>query len=181
MLLTDPRLRFARDLIGHWLDIRGGALVPADEDLDPREVVRSLDSIAIADLTQPRQLVFALAGAGVRRRFGRDIRRVNWVDLVPPLLGEAGQRALDRVRRVPCGYYHSFSVARDGAPAVTAETVVLPLRHRPAAVPVAVIGMTRELDGSAGSAPAGWLHPLARVERYRYELVDIGAGGARGD
>jgi hypothetical protein len=27
MQLYDPKLKFARDLIGHWLGIRGGALV----------------------------------------------------------------------------------------------------------------------------------------------------------
>lgn len=176
MLLSDLRLRFARDLIGHWLDIRGGALVPLDEDIDPRELARCFDSLAIADLTEPGRVIFELAGARVSRRFGHDIRHVNWLDLVPPPLGKVGERAREQIRSVPCGYYHKFTAARDGAPMVTAETLVLPLRHRIAAVPSSVIGITREFDGGAGNPPAGWLTPSARVEHYFHELVDIGAG-----
>lgn len=175
MFLSDLRLRFARDLIGHWLDIRGGALVPLDEDLDPRELVRCLDYIGIADLTHPGQVIIELAGAGISHRFGRDIRLVNWLDLVPPVLGEAGERAREQIRSVPCGYYHKFRAARDGAPAMTAETLVLPLRHRIAGVPRTVIGITRDFD-RGGNPPAGWLTPSTRIEHFFHELVDIGAG-----
>ena len=74
MVLSDRRLRFARDLIEHWLHIRRGALVPRDEDLDPP----CFENIAIADLTQPTQVIFELAGARVSRRSDRDLRHVNW-------------------------------------------------------------------------------------------------------
>jgi hypothetical protein len=90
MLLFDRRLRFARALTEHWLEIRGGAMVPLDEDIDPRALVGCFNFIGIADLMQPAQVIIELAGAGMRRRFGRDIRDVDWVDLVPPALGEAG-------------------------------------------------------------------------------------------
>ena len=172
MLLSDLRLKFARELIGHWLDIRGGALVPLGEDMDPRELLRGCDNLAIADLTHPAELNIELAGAGVKRRYGRDIRRVNWLDLVPPTLGEAGERARESVRSVPCGFYYKFVVARDGAPAVTAETLVLPLRHRSVAVPHEVVATTRE----GGAPPTGWLVPSARLQDLFDELVDIGAG-----
>jgi hypothetical protein len=176
MFLSDLRLKFARDLIGHWLDIRGGALVPLDEDVDPRELLRCFDYIGIADLTQPAQVIVELAGAGFNRRFGRDIRRLNWLDLVPPTLGDAGQRARECIRAVPCGYYHHFTAARDGAPAVTAETLALPLRERIAAVPDAVITISRNVGEGTENPPAGWLTPSARIEHIFAELVDIGAG-----
>ncbi len=173
MLLSDLRLKFARDLIGHWLEIRRGALVPLEEDIDPRELVHFFDDLAIFDLTQPAQVTFGLAGGAVSRRFGRDIRRLNWLDLVPPTLGETGARARERIRSVPCGFYHRFTAACEDVPAVTAETLVLPLRRRITAVPHAVIGVTRDIGGS-GNSPAGWLTPSARVEHYFSELVDIG-------
>ena len=176
MLLSDLRLKFARELIGHWLDIRGGAVVPLEEAIDPREVVRCFDNIGIIDLARPAQVIFELAGASVSRRFDRDIRHVNWVDLVPTILGDTGKRAREQIRSVPCGYYHKFTGAGDGSVTVTAETLVLPLRHRVAGVPTAVIGITHEFDGSGGNPPAGWLHPLTHVEQYVHELVDIGAG-----
>lgn len=175
MLLSDLRLKFARDLIGHWLDIRAGALVPLEADIDPRELLHCFDYTAIADLTQPAKVIFDLAGVGVGRRFGRDIRHVNWVDLVPETIGDAGIRARERIRSSPCGFYHKLTVALEGAPAVTTETLMLPLRHRRGAVPHAVIGMTREAGGGADGTPAGWLTPSVRVEHYFSELVDIGA------
>jgi hypothetical protein len=176
MLLFDRRLRFARALTEHWLEIRGGAMVPLDEDIDPRALVGCFNFIGIADLMQPAQVIIELAGAGMRRRFGRDIRDVDWVDLVPPALGEAGKRARARIRSVPCGYYHQFTALCDHAAAVTVETLVLPLRRRIAAAPDAVIAITRDVDRDTGSPPTGWLTPSTRVEVYVYELVDLGAG-----
>ena len=157
MLLSDLRLKFARDLIGHWIDIRGGALVPLDEDIDPRVLLRSFDYIAIADLSQPAQVNLELVGAGLSRRYGRDIRNVDWMDLVPPALGAAATRARERIRSVPCGAYYKFTASREGAAAMTAETLALPLRRRIAALPHAVIAITRDVGGADGGPPFGWL------------------------
>jgi hypothetical protein len=179
MLLSDRRLKFARNLIEHWLDIRRGALVPRDEDLDPRELVRCFRDIGIADLTQPAQLVFELAGDGVSRRFDRDLRHVDWLDLVPAVLGDAGERARSQICGVPCGYYHKITAARDDAAAIVAETLVLPLRRRLDMIPAAVIGITRDFDGSGVSPPPGWLHRSTRIQHYLHELVDIGAGATK--
>lgn len=176
MFLFDPRLKFARNRIEHWLEIRRGALVPRDEDLDPRQLVRSFEHIGIADLTQSAQVVFDLAGSRLRRRFNRDIRHVNWADLVPAVLGKAGERAREQIRDLPCGYYHRFTVVSDHTPSITAETLVLPLRRRFDMIPAAVIGITCDFDISGASPPAGWLHRSARIEQYLHELVDIGAG-----
>jgi hypothetical protein len=176
MFLFDPRLRFGRPLIEHWLEIRGGATVPLDEDIDPRALVHCFNFIGIADLVQPAQVIIELAGAGMSRRFGRDIRHVDWIDLVPSVLGEAGKRARTQIRSVPCGFYHQFTALCDHAPAVTVETLVLPLRRRIAAAPDAVIAITRDVDRDTGSPPTGWLTPSTRVEVYVYELVDLGAG-----
>lgn len=176
MFLFDPRLKFARDLIEHWLEIRRSALVPRDEELDPRQLVRSFEHIGIADLTQPAQVVFELAGSRLSRRFNRDIRHVNWTDLVPTALGKAGERAREQIRHLPCGYYHRFIVVSDHTPSITAETLVLPLRRSFDMIPAAAIGITFDFDSSGASPPAGWLHRSARLERYLYELVDIGAG-----
>jgi hypothetical protein len=120
MLLSDQQLKFVRDLIGHWLDVRRGALVPLEDDIDPCELLRWFDCIAIAHVRQPSQVMVELAGAAVNRRFGRDIRRTNWMDLVPPTLGDPGERAREQIRRVPCGFYHKFTVAEVGLPALTA-------------------------------------------------------------
>jgi hypothetical protein len=173
MLIIDLRLKFARDLVAHWLDIRHGALVPLEEDLDPRALLPWLSNIGIISLTHPSKLIIELAGAAVRRRFGREIHHANWVELVPPTLGDAGQRARERIRRVPCGFYHKFTVARNGADAFTAEALALPLRHRNAPFPHAVIGITREFGKKNARTPAGWLTPSAHVAHYLMEFVDL--------
>lgn len=173
MLLFDLRLKFARDLIGHWLDIRHGALVPLEADVDPRALQGQLSQIGVVDLTQSSRLVMEQAGGALRRRFGREIRHMNWVELVPPVLGDAGQRARDHVRRVPCGFYHKFTVAHDATNGVTAETLLLPMRRQNAFLPHAAIGMTREFGKDGARTPAGWLTPTVPIEHYHREFVDL--------
>ena len=173
MLLFDLRLKFARELIGHWLEIRRGALVPLEADLDPRALLPSLERIGIIDLTRPRKLIIEQAGASMRRRFGCEIRHRDWLELVPPIIGEAGQRARERIRTAPCGFYHRFTIARDGTGKVTGEALVLPLRSRNATLPHAVIGMTREVGTGSHGTPPGWLAPSAPVAQYVMEFVEI--------
>jgi hypothetical protein len=174
MLISDLRLKFARDLIGHWLDIRGAALVPAEEDIDPRQLLSCLDQIAIINLANSPKMTVEMAGSVMTRRYGHDIRHLNWVDLVPAVLGDIGQRARERIRKLPCGFYHKVTVGSH-ADAVTAEALVLPLRHRRDSVPHAVIGATHDQGKPGDNAPAGWLKPSAHVAHYIVDLVDIGA------
>ncbi|HWI27564.1 MAG TPA: PAS domain-containing protein [Stellaceae bacterium] len=174
MLLFDLRLKFARALIWHWLEIRGGARVPLEVDLDPRALLPCLTAIGIIDLTRPSKLMIAQAGGTLRRRFGRDVRHMNWTELVPPTLGDAGQQACERVRRTPCGFYHKFTVVPEGMEAVTAETLVLPLMARNAPLPHAAIGMTREFGTEESThTPPGWLTPSVPLAHYTMDFVDI--------
>jgi hypothetical protein len=69
---------------------------------------------------------------------------------------------------MPCAYYHSFTVSRADAPAVTVETLALPLRRRFAAVPGAVIVVTQD-----DSAETGWLTASARLAHFSCKFVDL--------
>lgn len=177
MLLNDPRLHFARDLIRHWHLVRGHELVPLDGDLDPRELVPCLKHLAIANLA-PQKVIFDLAGATMTGRFGRELRlrHVNWIDLVPPILGAAGEHARERICNVPCGYYHRFTATRESMRAVTVETLALPLRRHGGSAPDAVIAFSCEDYAGASIPPTGWLVPSAHVIYFISDLVDIGAG-----
>jgi hypothetical protein len=175
VLLSDRRLKFADELIMHWLDIRGDALVPLEEDIVPNALQHCFDRVGIADLSQPAQVIFEVAGAEVSRRFGRNIARLNWVDLVPPAVAEVGVRAREKILGVPCGFYHEIVARRGRGRKVAAESLVLPLRRADAVKPDALIGITRE-DRDGVITPAGWLDPSAQIEHYACEYVDIGAG-----
>jgi hypothetical protein len=168
MNLYDTRLDFARRLIRHWLDIRGGALVPLEAEIDPNELAPIFDSLGMIDLGLPSHMAIEFAGERLRKRFGRDLEQVNWLDLVPSAVREAGKIARERARRMPCAYYHSFTVTRADAPAVTVETLALPLRRRFAAVPGAVIVVTQD-----DSVDMGWLTASARVNHFSCKFIDL--------
>jgi hypothetical protein len=173
MNLYDTRLDFARCLVRHWIDLRGGALLPLEADIDPNELAPICDSLGILDLRLPSRLGFELAGERVRKRFGRDVDQVNWLDLVPPALAEPGKIAREHARTLPCAYYRRFTVSRGDAPAVMTEALVLPLRRRIAAIPDAAIGVIHDYTADGTDAPAGWLTPSARVAEFFDELIDI--------
>src|SRR5580658_1378017 len=168
MNLYDTRLDFARGLIRHWLDIRGGALVPLEAEIDPNELAPIFDSLGMIDLGLPYHMAVEFAGERLRKRFGRDLQQVNWLDLVPPAVRDAWKSARAGARRMPFADYHSFTVSRADAPAVTVETLALPLRRRFAAVPGAVIVVTQD-----DSAETGWLTASARLAHFSCKFVDL--------
>ena len=54
MLLDDPSLSFASDLIAHWTEIRGSGLVPFDIQIDPTKMIRSVPFITITKISGPK-------------------------------------------------------------------------------------------------------------------------------
>ena len=79
MLLDDPRLNFASDLIAHWTEIRGSGLVPFDIRIDPAKMIGAVPYISITRFTGPQTAEFRLTEFGLRRRHGRDITRTNFL------------------------------------------------------------------------------------------------------
>ena len=75
MLLDDPRLSFASDLIAHWTEIRGSGLVPFDIQIDPTKMIRSVPFITIANMSDPQAIEMELAEFGtastIRSRYYR--------------------------------------------------------------------------------------------------------------
>lgn len=72
MLLDDPRLNFASELILHWTRMRGSGLVPPAEYIDPEEMIGSVPFITIAEICHVETAKIQLAEAGLERRFGQD-------------------------------------------------------------------------------------------------------------
>lgn len=174
MLLNDSRLRFARELIGHWMQIRRGKLVPLEEDIDPRELVGLFPWITIADLSEPETATLQVVGAGVARRFATDLRKANWLDFFPPEIRRSAAIAKDLLITVPCGVYYRYRLSVGGAALLAAETVGLPLRTRASPRPNTAIALTHDL--LCGSPVSPFSVDARTMDEFSAEFVDIGAG-----
>lgn len=175
MLLDDPRLSFASELIAHWTEIRGSSLVPFDMQIDPAKMIRSVPFITMANVADPRAIVMELAESGLHRRYGRDIRGSNLYDFIAPLYRRAVERGIGLILSVPCGMYHQYRVSSaDEAIVSEGETLSLPLRSTSSESPDKTIALTRHisLKGVADPAFSGRCQMIPLL----WHFVDIGAG-----
>lgn len=174
MLLSDPQLRFARDLVAHWSYIRQGALVPFEEDLDPRALMTSMPFITIAALAQPTGVTLELVFPQLSRRYGKDMRKADYFDLIPPERRAAAEEVKRLLIDTPCGVYLRFAIWAGSVRVVEAQRLSLPLRRRHEAVPGFSIALTSDRDGN--SLPDLAPGTPRRIEAIFAEFVDIGAG-----
>jgi hypothetical protein len=91
MQLIDPRLEFAKPLIDHWCSIRGGELVPRQENLRPTTLQQILPMMQLLDISTAREAFIALMGkrissccramVAMRRKLNDQIRlhRQTWL------------------------------------------------------------------------------------------------------
>ena len=144
MPLDDPSLSFASDLIAHWTEIRGSGLVPFDIRVDPTKMIRSVPFITIAKISNPE--VSQLMELGLHRRYGRDITRANWFELLAPQHRESVKEVTRLLLSVPCGLYYKLRVSSDDQTVSEGETLVLPLRSISSESPdMAIISHGRHL------------------------------------
>lgn len=68
--LTAPQ----RELVNHWYECRAGARLPTRECLDPGAIRSHLAAISIVEVQPSGQVRFRLAGSGLRRILGREMR-----------------------------------------------------------------------------------------------------------
>jgi len=173
MLLHDPKLAFAQDLIGHWTTIRGSALVPLKDRIDPSEMRRVLPFIMIMDVSEPDAPMVRLAGTALRPRYGQEITGTDWSKFTMPENRPRMRAIITMLTSQPCGLYYRFKASADGDIMREAETVALPLLTQEAGPPSMMIGLTRDiaLRGIAGPGL-----DAARLDALVAEFIDIGAG-----
>ncbi len=106
MLLDDPRLNFASELILHWTKMRGSGLVPPAEYIDPEEMIGSVPFITIAEICNVETAKIQLAEAGLERRFGQDLRHANWFEFIDAAHRGAAEQARRSFIALPCGIYY---------------------------------------------------------------------------
>jgi hypothetical protein len=174
MLLADPRLRFARDLVAHWTHIRQAGLVPFEEDIDPRALMPAMPFITITAVGQPSGVTLELVFPEISRRYGKDMRKADHFDHIPPQRRAAAEEAKRLFVSVPCGAYLHFAIWAGSVRIVEARRLSLPLCRRPETVPSLSISLSCDLDGKSLPDPAPGTP--RRLERIFAEFVDIGAG-----
>ncbi len=173
MLLNDPRLAFAQELIGHWTRVRGDDLVPLKDQIDPGEMRRALPFIMIMDVARPEAPAVRLAGTGLRPRYGQEITGTDWSRFIMPENRPRMRAVIGLLTSKPCGIFYRFKVSGVGNVMREAETVALPLREQEAGAPSLIIGITRDI-AMRGDADASSLEP-AKLEALAAEFIDIGA------
>jgi hypothetical protein len=171
MQLSDQRLNFARDLVFHWSDIRGGVLVPSELDLDLRELQRIIPTLAIMDSAPDASIVVVMGQDRVEPNLWPAVRDANWFDLIPPEARDLAVRARTKLIETPCGVYYRYVASGAGDFFQEAEALVLPMRTENIKAPstISVTNLVRKrgkLD----------LRRPAKVEKLKLEYVDIGAG-----
>jgi hypothetical protein len=93
MDLSDQRLRFARDLVFHWSDVRrrDRVLVPSERNLDFPALDRILPKLSIMDsLAYDASIVVFMGRDRSETALVRGIKKANWFHLIPPEAKELG-------------------------------------------------------------------------------------------
>ena len=62
------------ELVRHWYECRNGQALPEREGLDPGAIRAHLASISIVEMEPEGQVRFRLAGSGLRKILGREMR-----------------------------------------------------------------------------------------------------------
>jgi hypothetical protein len=171
MQLNDERLSFARDLVLHWSDIRGGVLVPSELDLDLRELQRIMPTLSIMDSAPDASIVVVMGQDRVEPDLWPAFRDANWYDLIPPEARDLAARARKKLIETPCGVYYHYLASGAGDFFQEAEALVLPMRTENIKAPstISVTNMVRKRGRLDLSRPA-------KVEKLQLDYVDIGAG-----
>jgi len=172
MQLIDPRLEFAKPLIDHWCSIRGGELVPREENLRPTILQQILPMTQILDISKPGEAYIALMGKRIRSRYPPDrVRPRDWYSVLPKEAVEEARKMTRRLADTPCGIYYRYRLVDSDLELEEGEALALPmitLKHR--SKPSAWISLLNV----AGSDKL--VSPPASLGSLTIEYVDIGAG-----
>jgi hypothetical protein len=175
MELYDHRLRFARDLVSHWSDVRGRdrVLVPSERDLDFRELERILPKLSIMDSYAPDDLIVMFMGRDrIEPDLAQAIKRTNWFDLIPPEVRELAKDARKKLLETPCGVYYHYVGSGPDDFFQEGETLVLPICKGDSKTPsstISVRNVMRRQGNVDRSRPP-------KLEKLQLDYVDIGAG-----
>ncbi|RIJ14508.1 PAS domain-containing protein [Henriciella mobilis] len=63
-----------REIVSHWYEVKGDRLVPGKADIDPGALRAHLASISIVEVDFRGQARFRIAGSGLRRILGGEMR-----------------------------------------------------------------------------------------------------------
>jgi hypothetical protein len=170
MHLYDQRLSFALDLILHWSDIRGRALVPLKRDLDLRDLQRIIPRLTIMDTrAQDVSIVGFMGRDRLEPGLWPTVRGTNWHDLIPLEARELAARARKKRIETPCGVYYHYTASGADDFLQEAKTLVLPILTETESSTISVTDIVSRRGKLDLSRPT-------KLEQLQLDFVDIGAG-----
>ena len=175
MQLYDQRLRFARDLVLHWSEVRGRdrVLVPSERDLDFSALERILPKLSITDSPTPNAAIVSVMGRDrIEPDLARAIKGANWFDLIPPGARKLAEHTHKKLIETPCGVYYHYAGSGPDDFFQEGETLVLPLCKGDSKTPSSTISVRNVLRRQGNVDPS---RP-PKLEKLRLDYVDIGAG-----
>ncbi len=175
MELSDQRLRFARDLVFHWSDVRrrDRVLVPSERNLDFPALDRILPKLSIMDTLAPDASIVVFMGRDRSETdLAQGIKSANWFQLIPQEARELAEHARTKLIETPCGVYYHYRVSGPDDFFQEAETLVLPICKGDSKTPSSSISVRNVLRKQGDVDPS---RPL-KLEKLQLDYVDIGAG-----
>jgi hypothetical protein len=129
-------------LVDYWSRLRRGQIVPDQADIEPRAIKWALPFVFILEADNPGRPVYRLAGTGLCRRFGFELKGTSFLSHWDgPSAAEVCallRRALDW--RCPISLHSSGSNTRAGM--IELETILAPISTN-GRKPSRFIGMTQ--------------------------------------
>lgn len=165
---------FAREVVAHWLEIRGADLVPLRRNLDPTRFAKALSRVWLGDYAAPDTLLFVLAGNDIRNRVEDPLKRANFFDFVHP---SERPRAVERASHLfslPCAVHYHYRIFLQQECVEEIEALMLPLRREPGTAPDLSITVTQQIGGRGLTAFDDRNARIVRDAAHRF--LDIGAG-----
>ncbi len=114
------------DFIAYWQRLRRGSDVPRRSDIDPRDIEPLLAYAFVAERIAPGLARMRIAGSHLTDLMGMEVRGMPVSAFITPTHRDALSRHLVQVFDQPAML--RLSLASEGAPALTGEMLILPLR-----------------------------------------------------
>lgn len=148
MAATQPILSEIRT---YWEELRAGRLMPLRSEIDPREMSPFLEVCFILERQEPGDIRFRLAGMGVHKLMGMEVRGMQLRSLIAPEGRARFSEQIDTLFSEPEIQEYKLTAEPSSGPMLTANMLILPLKSEDGRIDRAMGCLTTE--GMIGTPP----------------------------